>query len=385
MALVRHIADVTAPAYDWTWVSRLDRAVGVTTKYEQHDRVGERLESGYRARTVVPERGSSAALRRVGWTIFQPGGTVLAPAVFGSMFRRSVQRQVPRDTAHIHWVGTGIELLGFEFLRLARTRGVPFSVLPALHPGEWGDAAIDGRLYRLADAVMALSDDERDRIVSLGADPACVHVVPLGPTVLASGNEQRFRARYAIPRTPVIAFLGRRSRTKGLEAVLEAVRRIREEGKDVVLAVAGPPGDVPAEALAEPYVLDLGLCDEQTKADLLTTCHVMALPSTAEAFGIVYLDAWACGAPVIASNPRAVRELVEDEVDGLRVEQHVPEVQEALSRLLDDGALRARLGAAGHAKQRERYTWERSAARHTEIFGQAAQVARERRVRRRRP
>ena len=366
--VVRQVLDAFADDFAWTWIARIDDATGHPTDYARRSPEGRRPVADGQLRTVAPGRWTRPLLRRVGWTIFQPGGSTVAPALFGQALRRSVARQFPERPALVYWVGAGIELMGFELARRARAAGAPFVVCPALHPGDWGDARIDASLYRSADAVFALSRFERERVVEMGVDARRVHVLPLGPTVTPGGDGTAFRALHGVGDRPLVTFLARRSRHKGLEVVVEAARRLRQDGLDLALAVGGFPGDADAVVASLPGVIDVGVCDERTKADLLAASDVLCVPSVSEALGIVYLDAWSAGVPVIASRAPAVQELVRDDVDGLLVEQTVDDVSAALRRLLADAALRRRLGAAGRERQRRDYSWEAFARVQREVF-----------------
>ena len=354
----------TRDRYEWTWLARLDQAGGASTRYEIVNAEGRRDGAGFAVHTVAPPRLAQPLLRHIGRTIARPGGTRVAPALYGRTLRGTVARQFPPEARVVHWVGTGTELLGFELLRQARRCGAPFTVWPALHPHDWGDAPIDARLYRAADAVFAQSHTERHRLLELGVSDHSVHLVPLGPSVASGGNGPRFRAAHELGGEPLIVFLARRTPHKGLPVVLDAVRRLRDEGRAVSLAVSGPPDEPGLSSVGEPGVLDLGLCDEATKADLLAAADVLCVPSLSESFGIVYVDAWSQGVPVVSGNSPAVRELVTDGIDGLRVEQDLDAVHAALARLLDNPEWARRLGAAGLAKQQAGYTWAATAREH---------------------
>ncbi|MCX6878509.1 MAG: glycosyltransferase family 4 protein [Verrucomicrobia bacterium] len=103
--------------------------------------------------------------------------------------------------------------------------------------------------------------------------------------------------------------------------------------------------------------------------DLLTALDAFVLPSRHEPFGIVILEAWAAGLPVIASNIGGLRKLVAHEQDGL----HFPAgdaaaLSAALARLADAPGLRQALATAGHAKMLRHYTWQAVTARLEEIY-----------------
>ena len=135
---------------------------------------------------------------------------------------------------------------------------------------------------------------------------------------------------------------------------------------------ATPPyPSVPAGAY-----LDLGRADDADKADALAACDVFCMPSAAESFGIVYVEAWSYGKPVVGGPAPAVRELIENDVTGLVVdEQRADAVAAALVRLLTDGQLRSRLGSAGRTLQESRYNWPAVIDVHVRAFHGAGQAA----------
>jgi glycosyltransferase involved in cell wall biosynthesis len=83
------------------------------------------------------------------------------------------------------------------------------------------------------------------------------------------------------------------------------------------------------------------------------------MPSLHETFGIGYLEAWLHEKPVIGGDIPPLREVITHGTDGFVVPQRVDAIASAVVALLDDPALRARMGQAGHAKMLERWDWER--------------------------
>ena len=97
----------------------------------------------------------------------------------------------------------------------------------------------------------------------------------------------------------------------------------------------------------------------------------MALPSRTESFGIVYLEAWLLGKPVIGARAGAVPDVIGDGRDGLLVEfGDVPGLARAIARLLDDRALASEMARHGREKALRLYTWERQYARLRAIVEQ---------------
>ena len=98
----------------------------------------------------------------------------------------------------------------------------------------------------------------------------------------------------------------------------------------------------------------------QDKRDLFAATTALAVPSRIDSFGIVYLEAWACGKPVIGARAGGVPDVIADGEDGLLVPYgDVPALAQAIARLSDDAALAAQMGARGRAKVERSYTWDK--------------------------
>jgi glycosyltransferase involved in cell wall biosynthesis len=152
---------------------------------------------------------------------------------------------------------------------------------------------------------------------------------------------------------------------KGLVPLLEAIAKLRAE-RDIDLVVIGQPqpkGRV-AKALDRLGLNDIvttitGVSDEEL-AHLYGEAEVAIVPSLYEGFSLPAIEAMSCAVPVVATTGGALPEVVGvSEVTGLLVEPNNPEaLVVAIGRLLDDAALRERLGAAGRQRVMERFTWQ---------------------------
>jgi glycosyltransferase involved in cell wall biosynthesis len=158
---------------------------------------------------------------------------------------------------------------------------------------------------------------------------------------------------------------------KGLVPLLEAVAKVRTE-RDAELVVVGKPRDgssIPAtiERLGlEGAVQFVSGVAPERMVELYGEAEVAVVPSLYEGFSLPAIEAMACGVPLVATTGGALPEVVgHDGVNALTVPPGDPgALAGAIGRVLDDAALRERLGAAGRKHVLDRYTWA-DAARQT--------------------
>jgi glycosyltransferase involved in cell wall biosynthesis len=321
---------------------------------------------------VEPSRGWRPFLRQLCHVNDRPLLRGLAPKIFARAFKRSLARAIPHNCDVVHFIGAGRELLGFAALAIARSRGAAFTILPAVHTGSWGDSPLDIDLYKRCDAVFCQSRHEMDHLESLGVSRSRLMNVPLAPVAPAEGDGRAFRNAHGLQERPLVLFIGRRTRGKGFHALCEAMPKILQKVPDVCLVAIGPATEPPFPDVPPHAYLDLGKTSESEKADALTACTLFCMPSTTEAFGLVYTEAWSYAKPVIGGLSPAVRELITDDRDGYCVEQNPHAIASAVCKLLQDDELRERLGSAGRRLQSSRYIWPAVTQNHLDIFGRVS-------------
>ncbi|MGQ9582661.1 MAG: glycogen synthase [Thermoplasmatota archaeon] len=225
---------------------------------------------------------------------------------------------------------------------------------------------------RACDHVVAVSGAmRRDVLKCYGIPPSRVSVVHNGidPRFFKPSPSERVLEKYGI-RRPYVLFVGRLTRQKGVFDLLEASRRFPKEAT-TVLATGRPdePGilsQLSSALKARERVLWINRSlGRRELVALYSSASVAVTPSVYEPFGIVVLEAMACGAAVVASRVGGIPEIVEHGRSGLLVPPGRPdELAEAVGRLLSDGALRERLVRRARERVEERFTWE-AAARET--------------------
>jgi len=233
-------------------------------------------------------------------------------------------------------------------------------------PFGWNSAAFK-ELYRRADAVIALSRTEADWLIAHGARAERTSLIGAGP--LNDEHAEPERAWQLVGRDPIVLFLGQLHTYKGFSVLLEAARLLSDR-RDVRFVFAGP--DVRNHARlfrdAGPNVIYLSTVDDALRDSLLRACTVLCVPSSRESFGMVLVEAWNAGKPVVGGPAPATRELIEDGVDGWSVPQDAAIVAERLRGLLDDAELARSMGANGKKKVDTRFSWRAIADAHLEIY-----------------
>ncbi|MCL4466764.1 MAG: glycosyltransferase family 4 protein [Chloroflexi bacterium] len=261
-----------------------------------------------------------------------------------------------------------------QALALSRALGARLVLTPLAHPGQFwaGDRATDVALYRQADAVVALTGAEKRWYAARGVTGDRVHVVGLGPCLAAPGDGAAFRHQYNLA-GPVVLFIGRKEPYKGVGALVRAAALVwqRQPATHFVFIGEGSFFDLfadPFRGRQDPRFLNLPRVDEASKANAYAACDVFCLPSRHETFGMVYAEAWLCGKPVVGGDIPTLRDVIADGSDGFCVPQRPEAIAGALLRLLDDPALRARLGEAGRRKVADRFNWDEVVRQHEALY-----------------
>jgi D-inositol-3-phosphate glycosyltransferase len=251
------------------------------------------------------------------------------------------------------------------------------------------------RVVRGADRIFAPTASEADELVALyGADPDRVRIVPPGVDRALFVPRPRAEALESLRLggSRLVLFVGRLQPFKGpdlaIRAFAESLRMDPRATEDVVMAVVGGPAGVPGAGEVERLMAlaaELGVADrvlflpplpQDRLADFYAAASVVLVPSRTESFGLVALEAQACGTPVVAADAGGLRQAVLDGRTGYLVRGRDPRAYaERVVRILRDPALAAKLSEAA-TRHAAGFTWDRTAADirrvYREVLGRAA-------------
>ncbi len=243
-------------------------------------------------------------------------------------------------------------------------------------------ALVEREVVGCADLMLASTEGERCELAHLyDGDPERIEVVPPGVdhSVFHAEGRDAARSSLGLSGRRVMLFAGRIQPLKGADLAVRCLGEL-DDSEAVLLVVGGPSGEDGLEELARLHSLvdDLHLrgrvqfLPAQPHHELATfyrAADVCLVPSRTESFGLVALEAAACGTPVVAASVGGLRSLVDDAETGFLVESRDPrDYASCVATLLADSELAARFGAEA-ANRSRRYSWNITAARLRRLYG----------------
>lgn len=245
------------------------------------------------------------------------------------------------------------------------------AALAALHLGSWAELPVQrrwARLFRRFDQVVAPSRHIAERLADAGVFN--VSVQPLGvDTGLftpARADPAGLRRELGLPaRTRLLVFAGRPAREKNIDVLLDAAALLGD-GVHLLLIAAGAGARPQGNATCIDYVRD-----SREVARLLSSCDAFVHANHQEPFGLVALEAMACGLPMVGVASGGIAELVDEEVGQLAPRATAESMAEAIDALLKRDV--RVIGANARARAVERHGWGRTFEGLTRLYAELAE------------
>ena len=287
---------------------------------------------------------------------------------------RAMQRLIRTHGIDTVWFGAAAPL---ALMGPAAKRAGAATVIASTHGHEVGWAKVPiGRqalrdIGRSADIVTYISDYTLQRLrPAFGSGPRFV-ALPSGvdtaffrPATVAQRTATR--ERLGVGDAPLVVCSSRLVARKGQDVLIRALPEVRRQAAGARLVIVGTGPDARRlHAIAGAEVVFTGAVPGEQLRDIVAAADVFAMPARTrlggfdvEGLGIVYLEAQACGVPVVAGRSGGAPETVTPEsgvvVDG----RDTNEVARAIGGMLVDAQGRASMGAAGRAHVAERFSWD---------------------------
>jgi D-inositol-3-phosphate glycosyltransferase len=304
---------------------------------------------------------------------------------FTAGVREHLRHTEPVDAIHAnYWLSgvTGHQLkheldlpLVATFHTLARVKAVTGDREPLRR------VRAESEVIGCSDAILASCTTEADQLVDLyGAPRERIEIVPPGVdhAFFSPGDRRGARHALGLGDHPVLLFVGRIQPLKGVTVAIEALALL-DDPTAVLVVVGGPSGTDGADELARAHRLvdELGVRDRvrfvpPQPHHLLSTCYraadICIVPSRSESFGLVALEAAACGTPVVAAAVGGLTTVVQHERTGMLVDDRAARsFADACQLLLDDPAAAQRMATVA-AERARGYTWSVTAARLRRLY-----------------
>lgn len=273
---------------------------------------------------------------------------------------------------------------------ISKKLDIPYILMPALHTGVNQDDGIRKKylkksvvpFFNHASKIVLNTEAEgraitefcKENGVNIDQDKFVVTGQGVFLSKILGGKGDRFRKKYNLEH-PIVFQVGSKSHEKGSYNLVEAMKKVWDNGSDCHLVFAGMKNQSFSNYLNglgdryKRYILNIDNISEEDKWDLYDAGDIFSMVSKTDSFGIVYLEAWAYKNPVLGCNNPAISEVIDDKKDGFLIDfDNREEIAERVMYLLDNKDERVKMGRMGYNKVKERYDWDKNLEKLRKIY-----------------
>lgn len=299
------------------------------------------------------------------------------------------------DIIHCHGYGEGRSELAILLARLCRRKVIftpHFHSYPYRRPlRELYDKTFGRFFFNLSDRVIVFTEYTSKHLLDLGVEPERLRVIPhvSRPEVFAIDEDSEKRGSFLdeaeISGNPLILGVGQFIERKGWEYTIRCMPAIIARFPEARLLIVGPsqPAEPEFRQRMMQLATELGVIEHlhimqdntpEFIRDAYRTATLLTHPSFVESFGMVLLEAMTVGVPVVAHNGTGIPCIIDDGITGYVVDvRNVPEYTEALLSLLNDSALRQKMGGEARRQTETRFSQAEVASQlfavYAEVYG----------------
>ncbi|MDR4509895.1 MAG: glycosyltransferase family 4 protein [Candidatus Brocadiaceae bacterium] len=301
----------------------------------------------------------------------------------------------------VHSIFGGVSFLSYATLKFSRKKNIPFVFTPLLHlsyeswqkqlsrhENKGKDIEYKPVLHfspmfyhdkywlytcKEADALITMTEYEREFFISsLGINPKKVHHIGVGPVVSDKPDPLRIREKYKIASNQtIVLFVGRNHELKGIEEICLAARLVWDKHPKTYFFFVGPKEGNSGAILAkysDNRIIVIDKVSLEEKTDFLSACDAFCMPSIAESFGGVYLEAWMFEKPIIGCPIPPTKELTENGKGGFLVNLAPDEIAEKIIEIIERKDIAKKMGIWGKQKAQTLYNWDTIADKLNRIY-----------------
>jgi glycosyltransferase involved in cell wall biosynthesis len=221
----------------------------------------------------------------------------------------------------------------------------------------------NGNILRSDMVVSSTRNHARIVFAQIGSYPRNSRIISLGVPLPALNDGHQ------INKNPVVLFVGRLERRKGIGVLLEAIPYVLKEFPLTVFNIVGREAGEKIPIQSSKNIVFLGHLETDRLSEYYRRCDIFTVPSLYESCGLVYLEAMAYGKPVIGSEAGGIPEIIQNNYNGLLVPVgDARSLAEAIIRLLLDNDLRKRLGDNARLCVENNFTSDKMVRRSIELY-----------------
>jgi glycosyltransferase involved in cell wall biosynthesis len=302
-------------------------------------------------------------------------GVFLRPLFFGPHFVRTFKEALEENAEAVVAGPTPTSTVFYGLFYKMKKPGIRFIVVPCMHTADRLHTSwLNLWAIKKADSVLALTGAEEKYLRLRGVQEGRIRRIACGV------DELLLRAPRAEARglKDYVLYLGQEGEHKRIPLLIRAMKNLWDKGCENVLVIAGARTNFSFEIdriinrlplNARSKIFRFNDFSEQHKISLLDNCLMMVNPSAHESFGIVFLEAWARGKPVIGASIRALKEIIRDGENGFLFDgREAGDLERKILIILNNRELALKMGQAGNREVKEKYVWDRIVERIESFF-----------------